>query len=444
MMGTRKGLALLVGGCAVLALLSFTAVSSAGQDQCWKLEAQKRTLDNGLTLVIERDGSSETTVIQILVRGGKRAEPEGKSGLAFLTTRLAVEIPDSDKVRELMCMATGFSVASRGDYSLINIECLSSNLEPTLKILSKIILDPLFSSLRIDAVKDYMRHQSRVEEDDSVVVGHLASLRAFFSSPGYAGSVYGEEKTIEAIKGRDIAEFYRRHFIATNLIVVVISDLEEQRIIEIVGGALAGLSRGDALPFEPVGLRVPEEKTAVIERDTKQSYISLSYPLPEASPRGYALSYLLENLLGKGPGSRLWPLRSEKRLAYNVNSRLTQKLDGGLLEAYLETDNSKRKTARVELRSVLDELAENGADAAELSTAKAAARASFLRDNEVKEPRASTLAAFEALGLGFGYFNGLLNEMAAIKLEEMNAFIKSVLAREKAFEVVVGSGLEKK
>jgi predicted Zn-dependent peptidase len=417
--------------------------AGAGQGQAWKLEAKKIMLDSGLAMIVERDRSSETTVLQVLVRGGRRAEPAAKAGLAFLTTRLAVEIPDSDKVRELMSMAAGFSVLSRGDYSLIHIKCLSPNLEQTLKILSKIILDPLFSSLRIDTVKDYMRHQSRIEEDDSVVVGHLASLRAFFSSPGYAGSVYGEEKTIEAIKGKDIAEFYKRHFTAGNLTVLVTSDLEEQRIIEIAGKALAGLDRGAPLSFEPSAPHLPDEKTALIERDTKQSYVSLAYPLPAVTPRNYALSVLLENLLGKGPGSFLWPLRSEKRLAYNVNSRATQMVDGGILEAYLETDNSKTEAARIELRSVLDELAEHGISGDELETAKAAAKANFLRDNETRETRAGTLAAFEALGLGFDYFNGLLNEAGAATLEEMNAFIKAVLAREKAFEVVVGSGLGK-
>jgi predicted Zn-dependent peptidase len=441
----KNNLLLLVVGCALWGLVSTAGPTDvARQGQPWKLEASKITHDNGLTMIVERDGSSETTILQILVRGGKRAEPEGKTGLAFLTTRLMVEIPDSGKVRQLMSMAARFWVSSRGDYSLIHIECLSPNLEQTLKILSKIILDPLFSGLRIDAVKDYMRHQTRVEEDDSVVVGHLANMRALFPSPGYAGSVYGEEKTIEAIKGRDIAEFYRRHFTAGNVVVLVSSDLEVQRIVDIVGKALAELSPGAALSFPPVGLREAGEKTAHIERDTKQSYVSLAYPLPAVTPRSYALSFLLENLLGKGPGSLLWPLRSEKRLAYNVNARATQMVDGGVLEAYLETTNSKRETARAELRNLLERLADGGTAADELEAAKAAARANFLRDNEVKGTRAGTLAAFEALGLGFNYFNELLNEMDAVGLEEMNAFIESVLAQEKAFEVVVGSGLEKK
>jgi len=431
-------------GSVLLMLLSFSRGLSAGQDQPWKLGAQKKTLDGGLSLVIERDGSSETTVLQLLVRGGQRAEPGGKSGLAFLTTRLAVEIPDSDKVRELMGMATGFSVTSRGDFSLISIECLSSNLEPTLKILSKIIMDPLFSSLRINAVKDYMRHQSRVEEDDSVVVGHLECLRTFFSSPGYAGSIYGEEKSIDAIKGRDISEFYKRHFVAGNMTVLAISDLEEQRLREIISRSLAGLSRGEAPASGTVNHLVSGEKPALIERDTTQSYVSRAYALPAATPRGYALAVLLENLLGKGPGSRLWPLRSEKRLAYNVNARLTQMAEGGLLEAYLETDTSKKESARIELRCVLDELTKSGANAAEFSAAKSTARANFLRDNEAKENRAGMLATFEALGLGFDYFNGLLDEIGSITLDEMNAFIRTVLAPEKAYEVVVGSSLEKK
>ncbi len=428
----------LLAGLPLLLLLSLPPLMFPGYETNWKLPVKKNVLKNGLPVILEIDKTSATTVVQVFIRGGKRAEPAGKSGLVFLTTRLAVEIPDQDKLRNLLSLATRISVTSREDFSLISVECLSANLEPTLKILSKIIADPLFSGLRIDSVKNYMRHQGKLVQDDSVLSGHLTNLGAFFEVPGYGGSTYGDEKSIDAIKGRDVSGFYKQHFTAANIVVSVSSDLEEEALLKTMVDWFSGLPAGESVSLESVGLRAEWEKSVFCARETKQSYVSIAYRLPGLSRRQFALSYLLENLLGKGPGSRLWPLRTEKRLAYNINCRVTQMLEGGLLEAYLETDNSKREIALEALRGTIAELASGGIDAEEFGTVQTVAKANFLRDNEAKNARTFTLGMFEVLGLGHDYFGDLSAEIEAVGLEEMNAFLKNILGTEKSFEVIIG------
>jgi zinc protease len=423
-------------GCA--AIVSLISAWAARPDPSWALAAQKKVLESGLTVIQERDTSSATTFLQIIIKGGKRVEPPGKTGLAFLTSRLAVEIPDTNKVQELISLASRISVASRGDYALITIECLSSNAEATIKIISKLILDPLFSGLRLDAVKKYEQHQSKIEQDDSAVVGHLANLHAFFANTGYEGSIYGDEKSLEATKGKDVKDFYKTYFVASNIIFSWCSDLQEEAVLQMVDKYFAAIPRGNPVDFGPLSLTFPEETKRFIERDTKQTFVSLAFPVPRISPRSYALSYLLETLLGRGPGSLLWPLRSEERLAYNVNCRLTQMQEGGFLEAYLETDNKKTDIALEALKRALAGLFEKGTTSEELEVTKTMAKANFLRTNEPKSMRATTLGSFEALGLGFGYFTELSSLLDSLTLEEVNAFIKEVFAPEKAFELVVG------
>jgi zinc protease len=427
-----------LAGLALLLLLNFSPLLYPGQDAAWKLPVKKKVLENGLPVILEMNKTSATSVVQIFIRGGKRAEPAGKSGLVFLATRLAVEIPDQDKLRNLLSLATRISVTSREDFSLISLECLSTNLEPTLKILSKIIAGPLFSGLRIDAVKDYMRHQGKLLQDDSVLSGHLANLGAFFEVPGYGGSSYGDEKSIGAIKGRDVSDFYKRHFTAANILLSASSDLEEETLLGMMADCFSGLPAGESFPLGSVGLRSEWEKQVFSPRETKQSYVSVAYRLPGLSRRQFALSYLLENLLGRGPGSRLWPLRTEKRLAYNINCRVTQMLEGGLLEAYLETDNSKREIALEALRSTIAELVSGGIDAEEFGTVQTVAKANFLRDNEAKNARTFTLGMFEILGLGYDYFGDLSAEIEAVSPEEMNTFLKNILGAEKSFEMIIG------
>ena len=67
-----------------------------GQDvPLWKIVPQKRVLSNGLSVVYHKDDSSATTVLHIVAKAGKTAQPEEKEGLAYLTTRLLLEIPDA-------------------------------------------------------------------------------------------------------------------------------------------------------------------------------------------------------------------------------------------------------------------------------------------------------------------------------------------------------------
>ena len=430
-MFTKKGLPFLLAG---LLLAAFPARLVSG--------AQKRTLENGLTFVLERDMSSATTVLQILIKGGMRAEPAGRAGLAFLTTRLAVEIPDSGKAQELIGLATRISIIGQGDSSSIHIECLSSNLEPSLKVLSKIFLDPLFSGIRVDAVKKHMEHQCRLEADDSVELGHLAALRAFFAGSGYGGSSHGDQASLAAIKSRDVSDFYKSTFVGSNILLCFASDLPEETLLSLAGRFFARLPMGSPLVSKPVPAGEPEPRSIRLERDTKQAFVSAAYRLPAASRRNFALATILQTALGKGQGSRLWPLRSDKKLAYNVNCRLTQMQEGGLLEAYLETEAARMEEARESLRAVMSGLFEAGMAEDELLSAKTATRADFLRDTEAKSRRVSTLALFESLGMGFDFLEVLLPEIDGPGLDEVNAYVREFLAPEKALEVVIGPKTE--
>jgi predicted Zn-dependent peptidase len=399
--------------------------------------AQKRTLENGLTILLEKDPSSATTVLQILVKGGMRAEPAGRAGLAFLTTRLAVEIPDSSKAQELIGLATRISVIGRGDSSSVHVECLSSNLEASLKVLSKIFQDPLFSGIRVDAVKKHMEHRSRVEEDDSVELGHLAALRAFFAGSGYGGSTNGDITSLGAIKSRDVSDFYKNTFVGSNILLCFDSDLPEETLLSLAGRSFARLPQGNPVVLAMVPSAELKEKTIRLARDTKQAFISAAYRLPSASRRNFALATILETALGKGQGSRLWPLRAEKKLAYNVNCRFTQMQEGGIIEAYLETDAARGGIARESLRTVLNGLSEGGMTEEELLSSKTAAKADFLRDTETKSRRAATLALFESLGLGFDFSDILPAEIDAPELVEVNAYLKEILTPAKALEIVI-------
>ncbi len=399
---------------------------------------EEEFLSNGLKLIYQKDTSSAITVFQILIKGGKTVEPEAKSGLAYLTTRLTLEIPDQKKARDLMNQASRVSMTSRGDYSLINIVCLSEHIEETLRVTTKIMLKPLFSGLRIEETKKMINYQRNTQEDDPVNVAHKTYLERLFAKKGYGSSVLGSEESLKAIKKKDIKNFYDSYFKAENMLVIVISDLEKAPIIETLDEYFAKLPSGKPAESKPNSVTIPEERQVIIEKDTKQFFISLGFPLPKITRKNFALASIVENLLGKGVGSRLWDLRYREKLAYNVNAQATLMKDGGILEAYLETDKEKKEVALEALKKILSSLFEKGITEEELEVTKINAKASFMRENETKVIRAGNLASFEALGLGYEFLSGFFLEIDAIGLDEINTYIKDILNPEKRVEVVIG------
>jgi len=404
----------------------------------WQYPPEKRVTSGGLTWIYQRDASSAITSAVLLIRGGRNAEPAGKSGLAYLTTRLSIEIPDSGKIRELMIQSTQLSAGCQEDCSLISIQGLSENFEPALKTLTRVIRDPLFSGLRIDTIKADMLHRGRMTFDDSVNAGHFQLLKAFFGPEGSGASIYGTEESLKAIGRKDIQRFHETRFTTSNMILSVVSDIEPAAFEALVEKYFSGFAAGSRIDDPVRASSLPGERLVFHAKDSKTSYLGLGLRLPVLSPENYFLSFLAEDLLAGGVGSKLWPLRSTERIAYNVNGLLTFPSGEGMMEAFLETSPEKLDRARASLRKVFSDLAAGGLSEEDLAIAGNNARASFLRANETKEARAKSMALFEARGLGCDFIERLPAALAGVKAAEMNAFLSRWFSPDAAVEVVIG------
>jgi zinc protease len=430
----------LIGAASVLMMIFFTAFPLTPQQKLSFLKNPpvKRQLSNGLPVIYQQDDSSNVTVLHVIVRGGKGVEPAGKRGLAHLTTRLMLELPYRSKVQDLMKLASKTSMLCKIDYSRINIACLSINLDETLKIASEIIRKPLISSLRINQIKKQMDYQREAEEDDPINVGHLSHLENLFGKTAYGGSVLGSKQSLKKITKKDVENFYKAYFNAANMTIVVSTDLEEKALMEIIEEYFGKIPSGQPMESPQRDFPVPETKKTSIKKDTKQTLVSVSYLLQKLTRRDFTLAFMTDILLGKGIHSRLWPLRAKEKLAYNVNSTMDYMIDGGILEAYLETDSEKRERAMEALSHILNDLYDNGITAQELEVTKINVRSHFLRGNETKEIRVQNLDFFEATGLGYEFINTFLQEVESITVEEINRYLKNVLNPERAIFVTVG------
>lgn len=422
-----------------LILLSFGDSLCSQMNLSENQRASHFSLSNGLKVIYQYNPASELTVMQFLIRGGKMAEPHGKDGLANMMTRLSLEIPDRTTLQKIMTQATQINMTGSMDYSYLSMASLSEHFDGTINLLSKILLKPLFSSIRIDGVKKAMNRSREFREEDPLQLAHEKAMEVFYSGTAYSGSIYGQEDTLKSIKKRDVDNFYKIHFTAKNTAIFVSSDLDRGTIQKILEEHFKDIPEGLTIEDEgPLQALLPEEKSVFIEKKTQQNLVLFAYPLPKLTEDNYVLSNLLDSLIGKGVNSVLWPLRVKEKLAYNVSSRLSLYKEGGLFEVYLETDNEKLDAAREALQGILDNLIEEGVSEKAHKANIAYYKGSFLRHVETKRNRTLSLLFYEAMGLGYSFLDRIFLEVDKSTLEEMNAFIKDILSPDKRLEIIIG------
>lgn len=403
----------------------------------WKNAPEAFLLANGVRCVYQRDEASPTTVVGLFIGGGRAAVPAGQDGLAAMSARLLLELPDEGKVRDLMSQATRLSFACLEDGSFVLAECLSANLEAALKVAGRIVLDPLISGLRVGRARDLMEANGRAEDDDAVAAGRQAVFRGLFGDAGYGTSTFGTSSSLAGIGRKEVLAFIRRSVVRENVTFYVQSDLDRDTIRLRLEASFKSFPDGEPIVPALAEPASPQGRDIALERDTRQCYVGRAFALPRTGTEDMARGLLLQTLLGQGPGSRLWGLREDERLAYGVDAELTWTRQAGVLIARLETGREKIGRAAPALDRVLASLREDGASAEELAAAKALTRARFLRETEAKAPRLRLLGTFGGLGLGPEAVPELLEAVGRATREDLNAFISLALDPERALRVTV-------
>jgi predicted Zn-dependent peptidase len=439
MMGVSMVLVLLTG----LTGGPVDRAAAAQPAKIWKNQPEKIAINDHLSFIYQQDRSSEITIIHLLFRGGKRAVPLAERGLAFITSRLAVELSSGDALRELMHLGSAIQSDIEGDYTATTIKTLTDNLDHTLKLIAKTIRKPLFSGLRIGNLKRFMEHRRKNEDDIPERLMEHAFLTAFSgdNSHGYGGSIFGGKDSRKQIKRKKLIAFHQRYFNGANMVMSVSTDLDKDKITAILQKYFGRFPAGESLPPPTVSLSAPEQKKISINKDNQQVLIAFGALLPgidAKNAKNYVLIYMLENLLGRGIGSKLWPLRSRKDLAYSLNTRFLQMKEGGMLMIYMKSENAKKENAYKALKDLLTDFYHGGITADELAVTKALSKAEFLRNSETKEQRALNLGYFEAIGLGFGFLERFFAEVDGATLDELNAYMKQILKPDQLVEVTIG------
>ncbi len=286
------------------------------------------TLDNGLTVAVNRDRSSKLAAVNILYKVGARNEDAEHTGFAHLFEHLMFRgtsnVPDFDVPVQMACGEN--NAFTNNDYTDFYITLPRENIETALWLESdrmrNLDLSPeACATEKSVVIEEYkQRYLNQPYGDETMLLRSLA-----YKVHPYRWSTIGMSPDhIARATIEDVRRFYDRYYQPSQAILSMSADMEEGRMIDLARRWFGSIP----VPAEP---QQTAERRLIVERDVPATNISIAFHMGDRLSRDFYLGDLSSDLLSGGDSSRLVVrLVKERRLFSSVNAYILGSLDAGL------------------------------------------------------------------------------------------------------------------
>lgn len=300
------------------------------------IEFQKKTLANGLTIIVHEDPSTPMAAVNVLYKVGARNEDYDHTGFAHLFEHLmfggSVNIPSYDEPVQL---AGGENNAfTNNDYTNYYLALPKENIETALWLESDRMLSLAFNEKSLEVQRKVVveefaqRYLNQPYGDIWLLLRPLA-----YEKHPYRWATIGRD--IDHIRNatmEQVRAFFDRYYKPDNAILSIAGDIPVGRVFELVEKWFGPIPRGiqavDTIPAEP-------EQTAArrleVRRPVPASVIYIAFHMGPRLSREAAVCDVASDILSNGTSSRLYQrLVKETNLFSNVNAYISGDVDPGL------------------------------------------------------------------------------------------------------------------
>ena len=296
----------------------------------------RKTLPNGLTVVVNRDRASKLAAVNILYRVGARNENPARTGFAHLFEHLMFRGTRAVENFDLpVQMASGDNNAfTNNDYTDFYITLPKDNLETALWLESDRMEGLDITPAKLEAEKKVVIEEFRQRYLNQPYGDQTMLLRALaYKVHPYRWATIGlTPEHIAQATLDEVQAFYRAHYRPSNAILSISADMEEERMLELAEKWFTPLadhpSATAAIPQEPMQTQARRQE---VERDVPASTVTVAYHMCARTKPDFYTADLVSDLLSGGDSGRLYThLVKERNLLSSVNAYITGDVDPGL------------------------------------------------------------------------------------------------------------------
>ncbi|WP_373481063.1 M16 family metallopeptidase [Geminocystis sp.] len=387
---------------------------------------QKTTLNNGITLIVTENPTTEIIAGKIFLRhAGSLWESTHQAGvfhlLASVMSKGTNKLSSLEIAEKVESMGALLSIDTSSDYFLVSMKTITDDFTEIFNLAAEILRFPSFPEKEIELEKKITLQNllSQKEQPFNVAFSQLREM--IYGQHPYSFSTLGTEKTIQDLTIADLKYYHEKHFRPDNLIISLAGKINLDQAISMVEKTFGDwkTSSTPTTEINPYPL-YPQSSYKKIEQSNQQTIIMMGYLAPEMKHPDYATLKLLTTYLGNGLSSRLFvELREKRGLAYDVSSFYPTRLDKSQFVVYMGTSPDNTEIGKEGLYNEVKRLREEKLSLEELKTTKNKLLGQYALGKQTNGEFAQIFGWYETLGLGVEYDTIFPQQITNVTLEDI-------------------------
>jgi zinc protease len=387
---------------ALLALVCLAGcATAAGREPGALAKPTREVLANGVVVIVQEHRASPVVALQLWMRMGGRDEAANELGLAHYIEHMLFKGTPTRPPGSIDTMIEGFGGASNAytsyDTTHYDFVVPVEHLRAGVELLADLATHASFPPDEIDNEKKVVFEEMNLLEDDPEKFLLRRLYEVSYSPHPYGRPLLGEREFIQKLTRPSLMQFYQKHFVPKDMVLVVVGATDAARVRPIVDATFGRILAAPASPrATPAVATLDRTRRADVRRTEQQAYLGLAWKTaPTGSEDIYAVD-LLTYIIGDSPSSRLnQVVREQLRLVANIEAGYGAFQQAGLVTVTARLDPGNLDRAEAAILDVIRKVRTEGVTEAERQRAVVTAESSYAFDIETAEGLAKSYGQAE-------------------------------------------------
>lgn len=419
-------------------------------------EVHRRTLENGLRVVVSPDPSAPVVAVAVYYDVGFRSEPEGRTGFAHLFEHLmfqgSANLGKTEHFTQVQGNGGTLNGSTRVDYTNYYELMPSNAVELALFLEADRMRSVVLTQENLDNQVAVVENEIRVNVQNRPYGGFPWILLPPVLYQGFANAHngYGDFAELEDATLEDAQGFFDRYYAPGNAVLVVVGDVTAEEGLAMAERQFGNIQKREVPPRGDFAEPPPSGERRAVHDDplAPAPAVAIAWRVPDPADLETYLPYVvLAEVLTDGDASRLQErMLMTDRTATSIGGYLG--IMGDPLDArdpipFIVEVHHPAEVAVDTVLSAVDEeltrLATDGLEQEELDRTVARMRARYLRDLDSALGRAQAFAVLEQQRGRAELVNELPGLLAAVTPAQVQAAAGTLGADRAVLELRAGA-----
>jgi zinc protease len=418
----------------------------------WTDSVHKQVLSNGLTLLVQRDGSAAVVAVVTHVKAGYFDEPDEWVGISHVLEHMFFKGTErrgpGEIARDTQLLGGYLNAATSYDQTVYYtvLPAAAGGLERALDVQADALMHTALDPQEVTRELEVIIQEAKRKLDTPAAVARETLYESLFTTHRIRRWRIGTEQGLRNLTHTDLREYYQSRYTPDRVIIGIVGDLDVERAVRAAEEMYQHWERPpvrfDGSPAEPEG---SQASIRLVHGDVTRPLATVGWRTVGTLHGDTPALDLVGSVFGAGRGSLLYRNLRMPGLASSASAVHYTPTEVGVFDIALETEPDKLDAAVTRALEVVIDVIETVPQRQDIERARALMTARWSRQFESMDGRAGALCQAEALG-GYELADELYEKLLAVSAEDARGVAVRHLDPDRACAVLylpeeVDSGL---